>query len=113
MKLLTHNMLTSCIIKGVTKGYPLGIQATKVQVKETDFNQEFIARMITRVEWSALIAAATEIGRGENLPTEVAENYESNEEFLKQAHHALLEIEIEEGSLICPETGRNFPIRNG
>lgn len=26
MKLLTHNMLTSCIIKGVTKGYPLGIQ---------------------------------------------------------------------------------------
>ena len=25
MKLLTHNMLTSAIIKGVQKGYPLGI----------------------------------------------------------------------------------------
>lgn len=113
MKLLTHNMLTSCIIKGVTKGYPLGIQATKIQVKETDFNADFIARMIPRVEWPALIAAATEVGYGENLPKDLIENYESNEEFLRQAHHALLEIEIEEGSLICPETGRSFPIKNG
>ena len=28
MKLLTHNMLTSNIIKGVTKGYPLGINVS-------------------------------------------------------------------------------------
>ena len=30
MKLLTHNMLTSNIIKGVTKGFPLGINVSKV-----------------------------------------------------------------------------------
>ena len=82
MKLLTHNMLTSHV-KGVTNGYPLRIlvsssgrswgekfacvhvygsariqQATKVQVKNIDFNGFFIARIIPRLEWSVLKQAA-------------------------------------------------------
>ena len=32
---------------------------------------------------------------------------------LQKLHHALLEIHITEGALICPETGRRFPIKNG
>jgi len=36
-----------------------------------------------------------------------------NEETLKQIHHALLEVDIIEGELICPETGRKFPITEG
>lgn len=32
---------------------------------------------------------------------------------MKKAHHVLLEIEIIDGELICPETGRKFPINNG
>ena len=32
---------------------------------------------------------------------------------LQKLHHALLEIHITEGSLICPDTGRRFPIKNG
>lgn len=37
----------------------------------------------------------------------------NNEEALKQAHHALLEIEVVNGDLICPETGKKFPISDG
>jgi multifunctional methyltransferase subunit TRM112 len=33
MKLLTHNML-QCHIKGVQNGYPLKIEAEKVEVRE-------------------------------------------------------------------------------
>ena len=28
-------------------------------------------------------------------------------------HHVLLEIEVMEGNLVCPETGRKFPITKG
>ena len=28
-------------------------------------------------------------------------------------HHALVEIEVIEGHLECPESGRQFPIKNG
>ncbi|XP_064616664.1 multifunctional methyltransferase subunit TRM112-like protein [Liolophura sinensis] len=113
MKLLTHNMLTSNIIKGVTKGYPLNIVPTTVEVKEVDFNPEFIARMIPKVDWSALKQAADQIGKTDQCPAEVVPEYESNEEFLKKAHHLLLEVEIKDGDLVCPETGRKFPVSNG
>ncbi|XP_013388842.1 multifunctional methyltransferase subunit TRM112-like protein [Lingula anatina] len=113
MKLLTHNMLTSNIIKGVTKGFPLQIAATDIKVTEVDFNPDFISRMISKVEWPALCEAAESIGHLGDLPKELDPDYEKNEEFLKKAHHVLLEVEIKEGELICPETGRKFPVTNG
>ena len=33
--------------------------------------------------------------------------------FLKKAHHVLLEIEVINGDLVCPETGRKFPVSDG
>lgn len=32
---------------------------------------------------------------------------------MQKVHHALFEVEIMEGELICPETGRKFPIKKG
>lgn len=32
---------------------------------------------------------------------------------MKKLHEVLLEIEIIEGDLECPESGRKFPINNG
>ena len=34
-------------------------------------------------------------------------------DFLQLYHHALLEVTLEEGALICPETGRKFPVSKG
>ncbi|XP_044260253.1 multifunctional methyltransferase subunit TRM112-like protein [Tribolium madens] len=113
MKLLTHNMLTSKCIKVVTVGYPLGITASDVRVSEVDFNPDFVAKIIPKVDWGVLYNAAQSIGQLEGLPKDVVENYENDHEFLKKAHHALLEIDIINGELICPETGRKFPINNG
>lgn len=36
-----------------------------------------------------------------------------SDEFLQKFHHALLEIHLEEGALVCPETGRKFPVQKG
>ena len=54
-----------------------------------------------------------QLGHGAELPAQVVENYEVNTEFLKKLHHVLMEIEIINGDLLCPESGRKFPINDG
>uniref|UniRef100_A0A8C5RJE4 tRNA methyltransferase activator subunit 11-2 n=1 Tax=Laticauda laticaudata TaxID=8630 RepID=A0A8C5RJE4_LATLA len=62
MKLLTHNMLTSHV-RGVRPGggFPLLIKATEVKVNDIDFNPEFTARMVPKIEWGALVGAAESV----------------------------------------------------
>ncbi|XP_030622385.1 multifunctional methyltransferase subunit TRM112-like protein isoform X1 [Chanos chanos] len=115
MKLLTHNILTSHV-KGVTKGYPLLIKATEVRVNEVEFNPQFVSRMIPKLEWSALVQAAEgllQLGHLQDLPSSLIQDYENNEEFLRKVHRVLLEVEVIEGCLQCPESGREFPISRG
>ncbi|XP_071791211.1 multifunctional methyltransferase subunit TRM112-like protein [Asterias amurensis] len=112
MKLLTHNMLTSHV-KGVKNGYPLKIEVENLNVTEVDFNPDFIARMIPRLEWKALYESAQTLNVVGKLPSEPVADYESNEEFLKEAHRVMLEVEVTDGFLVCPESGRKFPIKNG
>merc|ERR1711953_1425066 len=115
MKLLTHNMLT-CTIKGIKNGFPLKIEASDVQIKEADYHPEFITRMLDKLEWKALVETAQQLGHGNNLPLDIGETKSQlieNEEFLKDLHHVLLEVEVVEGNLVCPESGRKFPISKG
>ncbi|CAN8020127.1 hypothetical protein HPB47_008295 [Ixodes persulcatus] len=113
MKLLTHNMMTSKCIKGVNVGFPLGIVAQETKEVSVDFNPEFVSRMIPKLDWDALYQAAESLGCAADLPKSLAPNYEHDQDFLKQAHHALFEVEVISGELVCPETGRKFPITNG
>jgi len=113
MKLFTHNMLTSKMIRNVQVGYPLKLTATEVKNVTQEFQPTLVSKVLPRVNWSALLEAAQSLGRDSMLPPTVAEDYEKNDEFLKKAHHALFEIEVVTGELECPETGRKFQIQNG
>ncbi|XP_044759335.1 multifunctional methyltransferase subunit TRM112-like protein [Coccinella septempunctata] len=113
MKLLTHNMLSSRCLKGVNVGYPLGIKVEEVTSSVVDFNPEFIQRIIPKLEWNVLKEASDTVVENGYLPNELIDNYSSDEDFLKKVHHVLLEVEVIKGNLICPETGRSFPISNG
>merc|ERR1712159_689543 len=99
MKLLTHNMLTS---PGQENGFPLALEAQTVEEIETEFNPDFIVRMVERLEWNVLVTTATSIGKGEGMPEQVPEDFATNEEFLKGLHHVLLEVQVIEGTLTCP-----------
>ncbi|CAA7047924.1 unnamed protein product [Microthlaspi erraticum] len=114
MRLITHNML-SCNIKGVTNGFPLKIESVTVVEKEVDFNPDFLRHMFAKIEWKALVEGARSMGY-EELPEDSpdASELESDDEtFLRKLHHALLELHLEEGALVCPETGRKFPVNKG
>lgn len=106
-------MLTSNIIKGVTKGFPLGIKPNRVEVQEVDFNPDFITRILPKIDWPALRQAATEVGHGDGLPEMLPESIDGDEAAQKMLHNILLQVEVLEGELVCPETGRKFPIQNG
>jgi multifunctional methyltransferase subunit TRM112 len=54
-------MLTSNILKGVTQGFPLKIKASKVENVPVDYNRDFIARILPRIEYDALKAAAADV----------------------------------------------------
>lgn len=53
------------------------------------------------------------LGHPGKLPVEPPTDEENDEEVLKSVHHALIEVEVVEGKLVCPESGREFPITNG
>ena len=112
MKLITHNILLNNLKDG-QKGYPLIIQATKIEEIKVDFNLEFLVRMMDRLEYPVVVHALEMIGRKDFLPVEPPEKFPENEEFMKNLHHALLEIDIIEGEMVCPVSGRKFPIKDG
>ncbi|DAZ95131.1 TPA: hypothetical protein N0F65_009762 [Lagenidium giganteum] len=112
MRLITHNVLM-CNKKGVQNGFPLRIEADEVQVVESEFQAEFIKKMLTKIDWSAFIAGAQALNVADGLPTEYSQALADDEAFLKKVHHALLDVHVKNGKLICPETGREFPVVDG
>lgn len=54
-----------------------------------------------------------QLGTDSELPAVIPNIYAEDTEFLQKLHHVLLEVDIVEGNLECPETGRIFPITEG
>lgn len=105
--------MLSSNIKGVINGFPLRIEPETVVVKQVDFNPDFLKNMFSKIDWKALVDGSKVMGYGE-LPDEVPDqSVVESDEFLKKFHHALLELHLEEGALVCPETGRRFPVNKG
>mmetsp|Transcript_55659 Transcript_55659/g.110333 ORF Transcript_55659/g.110333 Transcript_55659/m.110333 type:complete len:148 (+) Transcript_55659:31-474(+) len=136
MRLITHNMLISNI-KGVENGYPLKIQAENVEIRETEFDSEFVTNMLTKIEYAVLVEAANALGYEELPPASEATTSGStdisagggggggvgsacvtsallgDESFLRKVHHALLDLHLIDGQLLCPATSRPFPVKDG
>jgi len=112
MKLLTHNLLTSRFLKNVQSGYPLQLVVERVEEIKTDYNPDFLQKMLQKIDYDALKKAAQVCGQNlpDNLP---ADDSITREEDLKAIHKALFDTEIITGTLVCPESGRKFPISDG
>ena len=58
MRLLTHNMLMS---PGTKNGYPLAIEVEKMEETESEFNADFTARMVAKIDYAALISTLSSV----------------------------------------------------
>ncbi|VDM67319.1 unnamed protein product [Strongylus vulgaris] len=135
MKLLTHNFLSSRFLKNVNNGYPLILRANQKANKEVEFNEKFVLNMMPKVDYASLYNAALSIGEAGNMPESLPDDWEtntpvlmeyhissllccihhtsSNNMLLFQLHRVMLCVEIVDGELECPDTGRKFPIKDG
>uniref|UniRef100_A0A0N5C815 Multifunctional methyltransferase subunit TRM112-like protein n=1 Tax=Strongyloides papillosus TaxID=174720 RepID=A0A0N5C815_STREA len=113
MKLLTHNFLSSRLLKGVQNGYPLKLEVSSVEKTPVTFDEENVKRIYCKIDYEALRQASEACGEGNILPVELPEDSHTNREFLEKLHTVLYELNVMEGKLICPETGREFPIKMG
>lgn len=104
--------MTSRFLKNVQSGYPLKLVVEKVEEIDTEFNAEFLQKMLKKIDYDALREAALVCGH--TLPEKIPDNNSINQdEDLKSIHRALFNIEIIEGELICPESKRKFRITDG
>ncbi|KAM4873585.1 LOW QUALITY PROTEIN: multifunctional methyltransferase subunit TRM112-like protein [Thomomys bottae] len=110
MKLLTHNLLTLHVQGGGTPQLHLSL-AAELHINPVEFNPGFVAWMIPKVE-AVLLEVANTLQLGE-VPTKPVEGYERDEAFLRKMLHVLLEVDVLEGTLQCPESGHLFPISHG
>ena len=62
---------------------------------------------------ASILISRFQVGHGATLPDKPPDSYENDETFLKAAHQVLLEVEVIEGELECPDTGRKYPVTEG
>lgn len=59
MKLITHNLLTSKMLKNVVNGYPLKLEVEESKVVENEFRPEMTKALLTKIDYDVLRDAAT------------------------------------------------------
>ena len=61
VRLVTHNLL-ACHAKGCTSNnFPLQFKDVQVELREAEFNPDFLRGFISRLEWGALVDAARQV----------------------------------------------------
>ncbi|KAF0988337.1 hypothetical protein HZS_1898 [Henneguya salminicola] len=108
MRLLLHNMLKSNA-PGVVSGYPLKLECTDTRNLEVEYNEDFLKNIFLKIDYEVLRQASQSVGFQELSETQPPEALQ-DKEFLKLLHHALMEIDVVEGNLICPDTGHKYTI---
>mmetsp|Transcript_18037 Transcript_18037/g.41387 ORF Transcript_18037/g.41387 Transcript_18037/m.41387 type:complete len:139 (+) Transcript_18037:148-564(+) len=127
MRLLTHNFLQSNV-RGTTEGYPLKIEATNVIVEESAMDSTLLNKVLGKVNYPGLLEAINDVRSTANLnpdvsmmlseavdiPSEPPKDGEPiDDAILKSLHFFLFDIHVLDGILVCPDTGRKFPIKDG
>eukprot|EP00930_Biecheleria_cincta_P077275 TRINITY_DN6455_c0_g1_i1.p1 TRINITY_DN6455_c0_g1~~TRINITY_DN6455_c0_g1_i1.p1 ORF type:complete len:141 (+),score=14.45 TRINITY_DN6455_c0_g1_i1:158-580(+) len=125
MRLSTHNLL-ECTNRCPQRGYPLRIRAASLKCEESHYDPYFTAAMVWKLDYAALLKALGEIcqcpesaradaprGGIPELPPALPADYATNEEFLRKLHVVLFELDVVDGTLVCPACGYEFPVEHG
>lgn len=117
MRLLTHNLL-QC---PVHRSYPLTLShVEELESVEAEYKAEFLLRMLPRLDWSVLRAAALALGVAgvvEQVPEAQPElddiDVDRDDAMLRVLHAALLETHVVRARLVCGQGGEWYAISKG
>ena len=81
-------------------------------------DSELVLKTLHKLEYSAVVTALQDISemtdpKPPEIPTEAPVGEDIPTATLEALYHVLFNIHIIEGNLICPDTGRKFPIKQG
>lgn len=117
MKFLTTNFV-QCAVKSCAQSsnaFPLKYTECVLVQKEIDFDPEFIANMLVKLDWDALVQVAGELGNTSippQKPTIEDPQAAENEQLLRDLHSLLLETQIQEGVMTCNNCNHLYHIKN-
>ena len=121
MRLLTHNML-KCNRKDVETGYPLKIEPETVEMEVAEYDRGMVTSMLKKIDLNGLKVACACLNMSDgidsiteaNIADLIAGNDSAlSDEVLAIAHRVLFEVRVVAGQLVCPDSGRKFPIKDG
>jgi len=61
VRVITHNLLACHVKKCNTNNFPLQFKDAKIEVREAEFNAEFLKGFMPKIEWKALVDTAREV----------------------------------------------------
>eukprot|EP00816_Leptocylindrus_hargravesii_P005847 CAMPEP_0196809118 /NCGR_PEP_ID=MMETSP1362-20130617/9089_1 /TAXON_ID=163516 /ORGANISM="Leptocylindrus danicus, Strain CCMP1856" /LENGTH=92 /DNA_ID=CAMNT_0042183699 /DNA_START=415 /DNA_END=693 /DNA_ORIENTATION=- len=80
-----------------------------------------VKKLCSKIDYEVLVGALTQL-RNSNvdvdfgwpiIPGSLGEEQSMDEEVIEMLHKVLFDIHVLDGDLVCPDTGRKFPIRDG
>ena len=109
---------TRCFdVCSTTNGYPLKIEPGKVVVEKSPFDKGMVLRMLSKLNYDVVVQAYQQLVTTEDadmakkeLPEKLPD--ELDDELLQTLHHVIFDIHLVEGMLICPGSGRRFPVKD-
>ena len=70
--------------------------------------------MLGKIDWSALKSAASDLKMHElDDISEITPEMQTDDLLLRKIHHLLFEVHLIDGNLVCPESSRKFPVKDG
>jgi multifunctional methyltransferase subunit TRM112 len=98
-------------------GYPLRIEPSQVIIEDSPFDQDLVTGILPKLDYPAVVAALHQVvDKLDPKPAEIPGTLPEGEidaSTLEALYHVLFNIHVLEGNLICPDTGRKFPIKQG
>lgn len=116
MKFLTTNFV-KCAVKGCAgsdKAYPLRYEECEIQLEPQEFKPEFIAHMLHKLDWQAVLTVARDLGK-HDLPQDKPELdpiMEDDKLVLQDLHNLLVESNIIDGKMVCNNCEHIYYIKN-
>ncbi|KAJ2443207.1 hypothetical protein GGF42_006715 [Coemansia sp. RSA 2424] len=106
--------MLKCHVKNCTdpdKQYPLRFKDVQIEQIEYEPNEEFLVRMLPRVDWDALVKTTSDLNI--DVPKVVPEDPASDQAFLQKLHTVIMETHVTEGSMVCDGCSHEYKITKG
>lgn len=119
---LAHRMSVSHCPNRTENGYPLNIEVATVRCAEPSaVDKEFLLNLLPKVNYSALKKAAQQVAPhcdpplpdlpGEIDVSDAEANAKLDDVVIANLYRVLFDVYLVEGFLVCPDTGRKFPVK--